>query len=220
MLNLSIVMRAKILPFLLLVSLAALSSWHGASAQSQTPAAPEITAPGPAAALQGLVQVSISAGQGAYQQAELAFAYTSDPLQTWFLIWESDEPLPEGELAVWDTTVISDGDYDLRLTVTDEQGQKLHSLVTGLRVRNYTAIETNTPSPAQPTATATSTQVPPPTATLPPPGSALENIPANPASLGVEQIQMVIVRSALVVLLIFLVIGLYAFLRGWLRSRV
>ena len=221
MLNLLVVMRLKFLLAILLVTLSALSSGEISHAQTEASGGPEINAPIGGAALQGLVQVTVSSAQGDYPQAELSFGYSSDPDGTWFLIWEGEQLPADGELALWDTTTITDGDYDLRLLVTNEQGEQFESIVRGLRVRNYTAVETRTPSPAEvATATPTSTSLPPPTSTALPPGVALDNIPTNPASLGLERIQSTIMRAGLIVLAVFLIAGLYGFIRLRLRSRV
>lgn len=221
MLNLLVVMRMKILLIFLLVAPAALLCWRETDAQTEPPPAPQITAPIEGAALQGLVQINIRTGQEDFQQAELSFAYASNHRGAWFLIWESDQPLEAGELTVWDTTTISDGDYDLRLTVIDAQGEELQSLVRGLRVRNYTTIETSTPAPTlQQAPTFTSTPTPPPTNTAPASFGSVDDLPANPASLDAGRIQTVILRAGLVVLLIFILVGLYAYLRSRLRSRI
>lgn len=214
-------MRRKNGLILLVIGLLALLSGHPARAQTATPPALEITAPAAGAALQGLVQVNVQPGLPDVQNAELAFAYTGDTTGTWFLIWESGQPIDAGELAVWDTTTITDGDYDLRLLVTTAPGEQLQSLVRGLRVRNYTPIETSTPAPVQQqTPTPTSTPTPLPSDT-PAPLVAPPDVPAsNPASLGIEQVRQVALRAGLVVLLMFLLGMIYVFLRSWLRNRL
>jgi hypothetical protein len=216
-------MRWKIAVILMLVLPVALLTVHLAHGQTEPTGAATLSAPTEGAALQGLVQIAISSAAPDNQRAELSFAYASDTTNTWFLIWESDQPLEQGELTVWDTTTITDGNYDLRLLVTNSQGEQLRSIVRGLRVRNYTAVETNTPPPApQQTATPTSTLTPVPTSTTAPAGTPF-NTPAadleNPASLRAEQVQQVMLRAGLVVLLLFLLGGLYGLLRGWLRGR-
>jgi len=48
-------------------------------------------------------------------------------------------------LAVWDTTMIADGDYRLRVMVTLNDGSPVETIVSNLRVRNYTPLETSLP---------------------------------------------------------------------------
>ena len=80
---------------------------------------------------------------------EIDFAYSSDSTQSWFLIQESTSPISEGILAVWDTSVITDGDYNLRLLINKAgDGQEIIE-ITGLHVRNYTPIDTQTSAPTQ-----------------------------------------------------------------------
>ena len=78
---------------------------------------------------------------------EITFGYASDSTGTWFLIAEGDEQVSSGELTQWDTTTITDADYNLRLTVYMEGGRREHFVLNNLRVRNYSPIETITPTP-------------------------------------------------------------------------
>ncbi|MBE9473509.1 MAG: hypothetical protein IMY85_01365, partial [Chloroflexi bacterium] len=77
---------------------------------------------------------------------ELSFSYTDDRRETWFIIHEVEGTIPREINFEWDTTTITDGQYTLRLLVRTDQDQII-AFVPGLRVRNYSAIETNTPVP-------------------------------------------------------------------------
>jgi hypothetical protein len=77
---------------------------------------------------------------------EVSFAYGSDAGRTWFLIQESQQPVSGGALATWDTTTLTDGDYDLRLLVSLKDGTQQQVVVKGLRVRNYTPVEASSPT--------------------------------------------------------------------------
>ncbi len=120
-----------------------------------------VLAPGSGQALQGSVPVEIGLAGPGYQSIEISFAYANDPTKTWFPLYQGN--LPQGDLAAdptslqnpiftWDTSTITDGGYTLRVIFTrfDRTTQVID--VTGLRVRNYTPIETDTPAPS-PTAT-------------------------------------------------------------------
>jgi len=91
---------------------------------------------------------------------------------TWFAIGEpSRQPVEAGPLGLWDTSGITDGNYHLRLRVFLDNGTALEHIVDGLRIRNYTQIETptaaavvapqGTPTAAPPTATPRPTPLPP-----------------------------------------------------------
>lgn len=109
----------------------------------------EISQPRPGQALQGSVHILGSTNIRNFGNGKLEFAYQNNPTDTWFRLAESDQGIVNEVLAVWDTTTISDNNYQLRLTVTTRDNQKHIYQVEGLRVRNYTPIETDTPQPVQ-----------------------------------------------------------------------
>jgi hypothetical protein len=146
---------------------------------------------------------------------ELNYGFADDTTGTWFLIAESDEPIADGLLAEWDTTQITDGDYNLRLTLFLEEGRRSHNTVRGLRVRNYSPIETDTPEPTLtstpftvtplPSNTPSPTQIP--TATAIPP--TITPLPTNSLELDPTALSNSMMRGAAGVLAMFIVIGLY-----------
>lgn len=108
----------------------------------------EIQSPQAGQALQGSVPITaILPGEG-IQAVEVSFSYSGDSRETWFLIAEIREPAGSGELTTWDTTTLTDGDYSLRLEVLMVGKEQVSIIVPGLRIRNYTPIETTTPTPA------------------------------------------------------------------------
>lgn len=188
------------------------------------PARPKIDAPVGGEALQGQVPISGSSGVPGFFSAELSFAYTGDATGTWFLIQETFDPVQDGLLAVWDTFAITDGVYDLRLLVTLADGSQVETFVRGVRVRNYTPIETSTPTPSptftpaptvDPALAFTSTDIPPatltPTATPPPPTAT--PLPRNPAEVTARDIGDSLLRGAAGTLAVYLLLGIYTSLR-------
>ncbi len=148
---------------------------------------------------------------------ELSFSYTDDRRETWFIIHEVEGTIPREINFEWDTTTITDGQYTLRLLVRTDQDQII-AFVPGLRVRNYSAIETNTlvptstPAPADthaPTNTATMTQTP--VLFTPTP------LPPNPAQINTRDIGMSIGKGGIVVISIFAILGIYQYIRN--RNR-
>ena len=214
MLNLKIAMRF-IYTLLLLVSLILLTG-RKAFAQESTPTIKSqiaIQVPVPGQALQGTILIEIDIEVEKFASAELSFSYSGDQRDTWFLISEWEASPADGFNAEWDTTTITDGEYDLRILVLTEEDQHT-AFIQGTRVRNYTPIETNTPFPTHtpapqdtiaPTMTPTSTRTPlPPTATP---------LPPNPAHINSRQITTSISRGALIAISVLAFIGLYQFIR-------
>ncbi len=214
MLNLSIAMLThKKSTFLLLIApwfLAQLLYFpgrpdllHGSARPAAAPTAtveiqPGIRSPGPGEALQGIVTVAGTTDIPGFRSMEVAFAYQADPTGTWFLLQQSDTPVKERTLSSWDTTTITDGIYQLRLRVFLQDGQVIERKLEGLRVRNYTAIETSTPKAipsGQPTLTPTST---PRTDFQPTPGNATPQ-PTNPVQITARHLEDSALRGTLVV---------------------
>lgn len=176
---------------------------------------PELTirAPISGQALQGSVAIEGKIAASGFVSSELAFAYAGDPTGTWFLIAEAAEPVQDGVIAQWDTSAITDGDYNLRLRVLLEDGSHAETVVPGLRVRNYTPIETDTPTPVTPTATLLPGDTPVVTATpraLP----SASPLPANPAEVSSQDILLSMGKGALAIAGLFALMGVYALVKG------
>jgi hypothetical protein len=210
MIDLSIAMKRLLVLFLLIAILP-----HPVRAQEG--AQSNISSPSEGQIVQGMVVVSGSVTVLGFSSYELSFAYNDDPTQTWFLLTTSSLPVFESELGTWDTTTLTDGDYTLRLRIFLLDGTVQETTVTGLRVRNYTAVPTSTFTP---TATAI-VQFAPPTAQLIAPSVATVTpslptptpLPPNPASLQDASIAGAVGRGAILALLLFLGFGLVLRLR-------
>ncbi len=176
---------------------------------------PAITSPQAGQVLQGNIPITVNTSVEGFQSAALFFGYSDDPTQTWFLIQTSQSPLANGVMAQWDTTTITDGNYNLRLEVTDQDSKPFEAIVKGLRVRNYSAVETDTPAPA----TLTPTSEVRTTATLTPVPQTATPLPTNPAELTSSNILDSMGRGALVILAIFALIGLYIWIRNVAQKR-
>ncbi len=169
---------------------------------------PAIVAPRPGDVLQGVVTVTGSSDVNGFVSAEISFTYADDPTGTWFLVAANGQPVFNDTLAAWDTTVITDGDYVLRLRVFLTDGSTRDAVVSGLRVRNYTPVETPTPVPVAPEATALPTITP--TATPFPTPTAL---PRNPAELAPTDVSVSIFYGGLAAILAFVIVGIALWLR-------
>jgi hypothetical protein len=173
--------------------------------------------------LKGTVNITGTISIEGWTAFELAFALGDgssigdNATLNWFVFASGINPLPDGPLATWDTTALTDGDYTLRLRVFSSSGDQ-DILIYGLRVRNYlidtplptmTFTPTTTP-PASPTVTPTVTFTPLPTAT---PYSMPTPMPSNPAILRTDQIIFNLGRGVLFTGLLFGVFGLFLRLR-------
>jgi hypothetical protein len=151
-----------------------------------------------------------------FRSAEISFAYQSDPTNTWFIIQQSAAPVKEGALAAWDTTTITDGAYRLRLQVFLQDGQVKESLVTGLRVRNYTLIETSTPEARQ-----AGQETPTPTASPRPDfqvsAREVTPLPTNPAQVTPQHLEQSALRGVLVAAAAAVAAALYLGLKAIFR---
>ena len=171
-------------------------------------------------AVQGRVPVQAYTAIQGFQAAELFFGYAEDQTGTWFLIGQADEPVMGGEIGTWDTSLITDGNYDLRLLVVLQDGTQVETVVPGLRVRNYTPVETDTPTPVIPTDTPlpgekpTSTVTPIPTVTSTP-----TPLPTNPAEMTTDQITGSLGKGALAAIGAFIILGFYILIKVSRRKK-
>ncbi|MBU1660451.1 MAG: hypothetical protein KKD28_03155 [Chloroflexi bacterium] len=215
-------MRRIILSLTLLIM--SLAPAPQASAQDETHTQVEITSHSAGDALQGIITIIGNTVVDGFQSWEITFGYANDTTGTWFFIFESAESVSNDTLTQWDTTTLSDGVYNLRLTVYLEGGRQTHFTVPDLRVRNYSPIETDTPTPtltptpytltpqatSTPTITASPTKTPIPITPTP--------LSTNPIEISSNDISNSLLRGTAGVLAAFLLIGLYASVRRTLRQ--
>ncbi len=207
----------------LLIILLVFPGFRASAQQDEPTAEPPVVAvhsPFPGQALQGNVSITGNTLVDGFQFAELTFAYSQNPTNTWFLIHESWEPISDGELTQWDTSMLTDGDYTLRLIVTLEDGNQIIITIPDLRIRNYTPIETDTPVPTATSApgdTPVPTVTPTPTVTPIPP--TVTPLPPNPAQLSAQDILLSFGKGVLLTLGLFSLLGLYQVVRYVTRRK-
>ena len=184
----------------------------------ETPATPTqdpqeiyISNPVEGSLIQGTVNVVGKTDVNGFSGYELEFSYDPNLTETWFLITRSAEPVNDGQLALWDTSNLTDGDYLLRLRVFFQDGSWRDYATSAIKVRNYTATQTAIATGTQsilptslPTLTNTSTSTAMPT---PSP------YPQNGAEISMSQVLTNLGQGALFTLLIFVLFALI------LRSR-
>lgn len=185
-------------------------------------AGPVITAPRNGDVLVGQVEILGSLGVPGFSSAELAFTYVADATGTWFFIQELSGSAQQELLAFWDTSQLTDGDYRLRLRIFQPDGSSQEIFVENLHIRNEVHPPTPTSLPAVPSESPELVEDLPeavfPTIS---PQSTPEVLAsrgpmhANPAELDQGSIYSIFIRSAILVLALFAVLGLLLRLRRY-----
>lgn len=126
----------------------------------------QIASPRDQAEVRGLVPVEGSATHPQFQKYEVHFGPEPNSGDQWTPIGGSPFTVPvvQGRLGLWDTTIIPDGVYSLRLRVVRLDGNYDEYFVRGVRVVNTRPLATptpegpvDTPTPRGPTAVPTPT---------------------------------------------------------------
>jgi hypothetical protein len=194
-----------------LLSVAFLSLLLGSLFQVQSPVSQnQIASPAAGDIIRGVVPVMGTADGSGFFSYDLEYAFSGSENANWFPITHSSQSVIEAALGTWDTTVITDGDYSIRLRVTYQDGSQELILVEHVMVRNYI-------NPADGVQEAVS-----------PAGIALEEqdltngeptrtASTNPASLQVEELNRVIQWGAVTGVGFVLLIGIYEWLRSLTR---
>lgn len=137
-----------------------------------TPAAAQtangISQPVSGDAISGVIEVRGTAVHPNYLRYELAFLQQNVPGAEWIVFAEGAEPVTDGVLAVWDTTVgrsigspvFPDGRYQLRLRVVKTDFNYDEYFVTDLIIQNEGPTATPTPDETAAALTATVVAVP------------------------------------------------------------
>ena len=183
--------------------------------------------PSPGQVLQGKIAIQATTTAAAIKSAELLFGYQDDPTGTWFLLWErpgqntpgpdQEQPFLKPQIYEWDTTTLTDGNYTLKLLVTLEDGSQAEAKIPGLRVRNYTPIETSVPSGEITSLVITPTINPALLIPIVEPSPLPQ--PTNPAQLTPAQIGDSMRLAIIWVFAVFLLMGIYIYLRSISRQR-
>jgi hypothetical protein len=196
--------------FLFLIAI--LATIPGAKVTAQASDNAVITNPQAGQVIQGTISITGTDIIEGFLGAEVAFAYSGDSLGTWFPIGSSDQPVEEGTLAVWDTSAITDGNYSLRLRIHLSDGSIRDILVPELRVRNYSLVETPTPTPTVLAATAVPTRTITMAPTVFPTPTLLR---PNEAVITPSDVTKSIMYGGVAAMAILLAIGIY----GWIRRK-
>ena len=159
-------------------------------------------------ALQGVELIEGKMRGEGFIQGIIHFSYSDSSAQdrSWFFVAEIDgENQGSSQTAFqveWDTTQITDGDYDLRVVAEYEGGAAIFEVVPDLRIRNHSPVETAVPgSPTEvigdgPTLSPSPTPEPQRTPTL---------LPPNPVEVRADDLQRVLLITGIAVAGFFIV---------------
>jgi len=205
-LNLTVVMITKIL-----VGLLAL--FFASSSGVVLPENIVISYPAKGDSVQGVVEIKGTVISDFYSSAEIYFGYANKETENWFLITRLDQPVENGQLARWDTTTITDGEYQLKLVMYKKDGSSEKVTVAPIYVRNYSIEPTTIAAPTNNipdgNGTETSTSVGLVYATP---------LPKNPASTSDAGIIQSIIIGVILTLLVLLGLLVYRYLNH--RNRL
>ncbi len=118
-----------------------------AAPQSQGQAIAQIASPAEGQTLTGLVAVSGSADHPEFARWELAYGPDPNPNDAWQPFATGDQPILNGTIGTWNTGVIADGRYALRLRVIRADSNYDEAFVRGLQVSNSAPVGTPTSIP-------------------------------------------------------------------------
>jgi len=169
-----------------------------------------IQSPREGQALQGVEVLDGRIRGDGFIKGKIAFSYSGAPDPTWFFIANirpgSDSGAQTSFLVEWDTTQITDGNYDLRVVAEYQDGAAIYELIPNLRIRNYSPVETATPAVVNEDSTAEQT----PTSTIEPtPVNTPTPLPPNPAEVQSSDLYQVLRFSGIIVVVLLIVGGIY-----------
>lgn len=134
----------------ILISLALLGPVRAAPA-SQAQDIAQITSPTEGQTLSGLVTISGSANHPQFARWELAYGPDPNPKDAWQPFADGKQPVDNGTIGTWNTGVIADGQYALRLRVIRKDSNYSEAFIRGLKVGNSAPVGTPTSIPPAPT---------------------------------------------------------------------
>ncbi|HSR30521.1 MAG TPA: hypothetical protein VLY63_08140 [Anaerolineae bacterium] len=194
----------------------------------------QITSPRDQAAVRGLVPIEGNATHPQFQKYEIHYGPQPNPGDQWTPIGGSPFAVPvvQGRLGLWDTTIIPDGVYSLRLRVVRADGNYDEYIVRGIQVSNTFPTDTPTPEATPTPAPPTDTPAPTPTVVIgvptvasptpKPTDTPLPTAPPTdtpePVDLPFQNVSDAACWGALATLAIFVGIGLFFAFKGSLAA--
>lgn len=176
-----------------------------------------IISPSDLQVLQGVMEVQARVSTDDVLSYELLFGYSGETNERNLFLLAQGNAFPKEEpLYRWDTTLIPDGDYRLVLRVYFSNGEKREAVIDGVKVRNYSPVESPTASDlilSTEPVLETPANTPLPVSFTPTPPRP------NPGSIQPTQWTGSVVRGIAVSLLLFIGFGMVLSLRKRKKRR-
>jgi hypothetical protein len=131
MLKLQVAMISKIFSLILFTSVL-----FSAYIQLTTADLPRVDVPFEGDTVRGVVGIAGSTDIEGFKSSEVFFGFS--PESEWFSIGLQKEPVSNKVIANWDTTVITDGIYRIKVVVNKSDGRQVETIVNNIQVSNYT----------------------------------------------------------------------------------
>jgi hypothetical protein len=142
-----------------------------------------ITSPQDRDVVRGLLVIKGTATHPNFWKYEVYFAPEPNPTDQWQLLGLHEMQVTDGRLEAWDTSLVPDGTYSLRLRVVRTDGNYDEYYVRQISVVNAQPTETPTSTPTPP---ATRTPLPPtPTVIIEQPPTSTPRPTSTPGPAGV-----------------------------------
>jgi hypothetical protein len=194
----------------------------------------QITSPLDRAPVRGLVPIEGSANHPQFQKYEVQFGPEPNPGDQWMPVGDSPFTVPvvQGRLALWDTNIVPDGVYSLRLRIVRLDGNYDEYFARGIQVSNTRPTETPTPeatpTPGRPTETPSPTPTvvigvptivsPTPRPSNTPLATAPPTATPEPMNVPFQSVPSAACWGAGATVAVFVGIGLFFVLKGALAS--
>lgn len=204
MLNLPVAMAMKTLQALVLLIF--IPAMHFMQVSTS---APRIDVPLAGDEVRGVVGIAGSTELEGFDSSEVFFGFSPDG--AWFSLGKQNQPVNNQIIVNWDTTIIPDGNYRIRLVVQRKDGSQVVTGVDNIQVRNYSSAGQTNPEVNASIVTPAGNY-----------GSTLERtatpLPRNPAAVSRADLFASLRAGLLGTAGLFLFLGLYLGLR-WLNKR-
>jgi hypothetical protein len=165
-------------------------------------------------ALQGIEIIEGKIRGEGFNGGKISFSYTDTQDPTWFFIADIEPETTDSSqssfIINWDTSQITDGNYNLRVVAEYQNTVTIFELIPNLRIRNQSPVETSTPVPVVDNGSAEISQTP----TI---ESLQESTPTaqvlNPVVIKSDGLSRTLIGSGIFVALAFVAGGLYWYIK-------
>ena len=173
-----------------------------------------IQSPREGQALQGIEIIEGKIRGEGFIRGKISFSYSDSQDPTWFYIADIEpEDADSSQVSFkvnWDTTQITDGNYNLRVVAEYQNAAAIFDLISNLRIRNYSPVETSTSAPNEGNGSPEVTPSPTAEPVLEATPTAL---PLNPVVIKSDGLSRALLGSGIFVATLFLAGGLYWFIK-------